>query len=370
MKYSFPKEKIKFLLLENVHARAATALKEAGYADIDTEKRALPENELIERIRGVHVLGVRSKTRVTPAALDAGEKLLAIGAFCIGVDGIDLIEATRRGVAVFNAPYSGTRSVAELTIAAAVMLLRRVPEKNAAAHCGRWLKSSDGCREVRGKTIGVVGYGRIGSQVSVLAESMGMRVIFYDIEPKLALGNARACASLDELLAESDVVTLHVPDTPLTRNLMGERQIATMKPGAVLINYARGKAVDYQAAAQALKDGRLGGAAADVFPHEPASSDETFVSPLQNLNNVLLTPHIGGSTQEAQENIGLYVADKLVGFLDRGVSLGSVSIPELNLPHQSDVHRLLHIHRNTPGVLSEINRRLSDLGVNIVGQYL
>lgn len=370
MSFSFPKEKIKFLLLENVHPRAVAALKAAGYTDVETEKRALSDAELLERIGRVHVLGVRSKSRITPAVLEAGEKLLAVGAFCIGTDGVALGTASQRGVAVFNSPYSSTRSVAELTVAAAIMLLRRVPEKNAAAHVGGWVKSPDGCRETRGKTLGVVGYGRIGSQVSVLAEAMGMRVVFYDVEPKLALGNARPASSLEELLSEADVTTLHVPDTPATRGMIGSEQIARMKPGAVLVNYARGMVVDYAAAAESLKSGRLGGVAADVFPVEPASNNESFASPLQGLANALLTPHIGGSTEEAQENIGLDVAGKLVGFLDRGVTLGSVSIPELNLPQQQDAHRLLHIHRNTPGVLSEINRRLSDLGVNIVGQYL
>ncbi len=370
MTYSFPKEKIKFLLLENVHPRAVAALNEAGYTDVETEKRALSDAQLLERIGRVHVLGVRSKSRITPRVLEAGEKLLAVGAFCIGTDGIALAEATQRGIAVFNSPYSSTRSVAELTVSAAIMLLRRVPEKNAAAHVGGWLKSPEGCREARGKTLGVVGYGRIGSQVSVLAEGLGMRVVFYDVEPKLALGNARSVSTLGELLAQSDVVTFHVPDTPGTRGMMGAEQILQTKPGAVLINYARGKVVDYAAAADALRTGRLGGVAADVFPVEPASNNEIFSSPLQGLPNVLLTPHIGGSTEEAQENIGLDVAGKLVGFLDRGVTFGSVSIPELNLPQQQDAHRLLHVHRNTPGVLSEINRRLSDLGVNIVGQYL
>jgi D-3-phosphoglycerate dehydrogenase len=337
---------------------------------VETEKRALTDTELLERIGGVHVLGVRSKSRITPEILEAADKLLAIGAFCIGTDGIALPEATLRGIAVFNSPYSSTRSVAELTVAAAVLLLRRVPEKNAAAHDGEWLKSTEGCRETRGKILGVVGYGRIGAQVSILAEALGMRVLFYDIEPKLALGNARACHSLDELLSSSDVVTLHVPDTPATRNMIAAEQLAIMKPGAVLINYARGKVVDYVAAAAALEQRRLGGLAADVFPHEPAANGEKFFSPLQRIPNVLLTPHIGGSTEEAQENIGYDVAAKLIGFLDKGVSWGSVTIPELNLPSQDNVHRLLHIHVNTPGVLSEINRRLSDLGVNIVGQYL
>ena len=367
---SYPREKIKVLLLENVSGTAAGAFTRGGYANVERLPRALGEDELAEAVRGVHILGIRSKTKVTERVLAAADRLLAVGAFCIGVNQVDLRAATDAGVAVFNAPYSNTRSVAELVIGLCVMLIRRIPDKNAAAHRGVWLKEAKGSYELRGKTLGVVGYGNIGSQVSVMAEALGMKVVYYDVVPKLPLGNARQARDLAELLAESHVVTLHVPGGAGTRNLMDEEALAQMREGAMLINYSRGDVVDLDALRKHIESGRLAGAAVDVFPEEPEKSGDPFRTVLQNLPNVILTPHVGGSTEEAQESIGVDVSSKLIQYLEFGTSSGSHTVPAVSLPPQEGTHRVLHIHRNVPGVLAEINSRLSARGVNILGQYL
>jgi D-3-phosphoglycerate dehydrogenase len=367
---SYPKDKIRFLLLENVHPQATALLRQHGYTQIETLAKALSADELIARLPEVHVLGLRSKTKLPPQVVAHAHKLLAVGAFCIGTDQMHLPTLMQQGVAAFNSPYSSTRSVAELTVGACIQLMRRLPEKSAAAHRGLWLKTSEGCHEVRGKVLGIVGYGRIGSQVSVLAEALGMQVAYYDIIPTLVMGNARRMDSLEALLATADILTLHVPDTPQTRKLLNARTLHLLKPGAHVINYSRGQVVDTAALADAIRSGHVAGAAVDVFEQEPAGADDPFVSPLQGLPNVILSPHIGGSTEEAQENIGLDVAQKLVDFLDTGSTLGSVTLPELQLPRMADTHRLLHIHHNRAGVLSELNSRLSAQGFNIVGQYL
>lgn len=367
---SFPKSRINILLLEGINPSAIEEFKKSDYTHIETEDKALSEAELAGRIRDVHVLGIRSKTHVTKKVIAHARKLIGIGCFCIGTDQVDLDAATEAGITVFNSPYSNTRSVAELVLADIIMLIRRIPEKNVAAHRGEWLKDSKGSHELRGKTLGIVGYGHIGSQVSVLAEALGMRVIFYDIEPKLPLGNAQVVESLEELLRQSDVVTLHVPETPLTLNMLSRERIHAMKPDSILINLSRGTVVDLEALRDAITSSKIKGAAIDVFPSEPQSRHEKFVSPLQSLPNVILTPHIGGSTEEAQENIGLDVSRKLISLLDTGATVGSHTVPPLTLPVQQDTHRLLHIHKNLPGVLSEINGICSSLNVNIVGQYL
>ncbi len=367
---SFPKSKINILLLEGINLSAIKEFKRAGYQNIHTEDKALSENELAERIRNAHILGIRSKTKVTKKLIERAEKLIGIGCFCIGTDQVEMNAATEAGVTVFNSPYSNTRSVAELVLAHSIHLIRRIPERNEAAHHGGWLKDAKGSHELRGKTLGIVGYGHIGSQVSVLAEALGMRVLFYDIEPKLPLGNAFGTETLAALLKASDIVTLHVPDTPQTINLMTRQRIRLMKKGSILLNLSRGKVVDLNALRDEIMSGHLKGAAVDVFPSEPKSKDERFTCPLQNLPNVILTPHIGGSTVEAQENIGFDVSRKLISLLDTGATVGSHSVPPLSLPVQHDTHRLLHIHRNLPGVLSEMNGILSKLNVNIVGQYL
>lgn len=367
---SYPKEKIKVLLLENISTAAANNFIKSGYSQVKRLGKALTEAELIEAVKDVHLLGIRSKTNITPAVLDAATKIQAIGCFCIGVNQVNLQAATDCGVAVFNAPYSNTRSVAELVIGAAIMLIRRIPDKNTAAHKGIWLKEASGSYELRGKTLGIIGYGNIGSQVSVLAESLGMKVLFYDVETKLPLGNANSNASLEELLANADVVTLHVPENDTTKNLINGDTIKHFKKGAILLNYARGEVVDIAELQKALESGKLGGAAIDVFPVEPEKNGDAFLSPLQNLPNVLLTPHIGGSTEEAQANIGDDVSNKLLHYLEQGISLGSHTIPALSLPAHSNSHRILHIHKNVPGVLSQINSQLSQHNINIVGQYL
>ncbi|MBX3242072.1 MAG: phosphoglycerate dehydrogenase [Chitinophagaceae bacterium] len=369
-KTSYPKEKINILLLENISDLAVQNFKNAGYASVKKLAGALPEAELIKEIKNVHLLGIRSKSQITPAVLKAAQKLQAIGCFCIGVNQVNLKEATSGGVAVFNAPYSNTRSVAELVIGLSVMLIRRIPDKNKAAHEGRWLKESAGSYELRGKTLGIIGYGNIGAQVSVLAEAMGMKVIFYDIVTRLPLGNAQARKSIKELLQEADVVTLHVPETAQTRNLINSQNIKHFKKGALFINYARGEVVDLDALSKALQSGQLAGAAIDVYPLEPEKNGDKFTTPLQNLSNVILTPHIGGSTEEAQANIGEDVSNKLINFLETGTTIGSHTVPELALPMQEGSHRILHIHKNVPGVLSQINSRLSGHNINIVGQYL
>jgi D-3-phosphoglycerate dehydrogenase len=367
---SYPREKIKVLLLENVSGTAVEAFTGGGYANVERLTRALGEDELAEAVRGVHILGIRSKTKVTGRVLASADRLLAVGAFCIGVNQVNLNAATDAGIAVFNAPYSNTRSVAELVVGLCVMLIRRIPDKNAAAHRGVWLKEAKGSYELRGKTLGVVGYGNIGSQVSVLAEALGMKVVYYDVVPKLPLGNARQARDLAELLAESHVVTLHVPGGASTRNLMSAEMLAEMREGSILINYSRGDVVDLGALRKRIESGRLAGAAVDVFPEEPEKSGDPFVTVLQNLPNVILTPHVGGSTEEAQESIGVDVSSKLIQYLEYGTSSGSHTVPPVSLPPQEGTHRVLHIHRNVPGVLADINSRLSARGVNILGQYL
>lgn len=367
---SLDKSKIKFLLLEGLHPSALQVLRNAGYEHIDSLPGALPQPELIERIRDAHFIGIRSRTQLTAEVLAHAPKLVAIGCFCIGTNQVDLNAARERGIAVFNAPYSNTRSVAELVLAEAILLLRGVPARNAAAHQGGWLKSADNSFETRGKTLGIVGYGAIGSQLSVLAEALGMHVIFHDVIAKLPLGNARQAASLHALLAASDVVSLHVPELPSTQWMIGAAEIAAMKQGAVLINAARGTVVEIEPLAEAVRQGRLLGAAIDVFPVEPRSNKDTFESPLRGLDNVILTPHIGGSTLEAQANIGIEVAEKLVRYSDNGTSITSVNFPEVALPAQKGTHRILHVHRNVPGVMSEINQVFADNHINVAAQYL
>jgi D-3-phosphoglycerate dehydrogenase len=367
---SYPKDKIKILLLENISETAVRQLRDAGYTDIKRVSGALGEEDLIREIGDVHLLGIRSKTQVTSNVLSHAKKLQAIGCFCIGVNQVDLKTATQKGVAVFNAPYSNTRSVAELVIGLAIMLIRRIPDKNKAAHQGIWMKEAKGSYELRGKTIGIVGYGNIGSQVSVLAEAIGMKVRFYDVVTRLPLGNAESTRSLKELVSLSDIITLHVPETAQTKNLINKAIIKHFKKGSILLNYARGEVVDLEALRKALDEGALSGAAIDVFPWEPEKNGDRFETPLQEAPNVILTPHIGGSTEEAQQNIGQDVSHKLLQYLEKGMSTGSHSVPTLDLPPHEGAHRILHIHRNVPGVLSEINLSLSKNKINILGQYL
>lgn len=367
---SYPKEKINILFLENISDVAVEQFARAGYSNVRKLNGAMSEAELIREIKNVHLLGIRSKTMITKNVLDAAAKLQAIGCFCIGVNQVDLKTATQAGVAVFNAPYSNTRSVAELVIGASIMLVRKIIDKNKAAHDGFWMKDARGSHELRGKTIGIVGYGNIGSQVSVLAESLGMKVIFYDVETKLPLGNASDSRTLKELLSQSDIVTLHVPELASTKNLINKTNLKYFKKGAVLINYARGEVVEINALRASLLSGHLGGAAVDVFPVEPEKNGDVFKTALQGLSNVLLTPHIGGSTQEAQNNIGIDVSSKLFNYLEKGVSNGSHTIPALSLPPMEGAHRILHIHKNVPGVMSQINTSLSKNKINILGQYL
>ena len=369
-KTSLDKSKIKFLMLEGIHASAIEALRAAGYSQIETLPKALQGEELKAKLADVHFLGIRSQSKLTADVLSAAPKLVAVGCFCIGTNQVDLNAARERGVAVFNAPYSNTRSVAELVLAEAILLLRGVPEKNAVAHRGGWLKSADNAYEARGKTLGIVGYGSIGTQLSVLAEALGMHVIFHDVVNKLPLGNARQVQHLHDLLGQSDIVSLHVPELPSTEGMIGAAEIAAMKPGGILINAARGTVVDIEALAAALQAKKLLGAAIDVFPVEPRTNKDEFQSPLRGLDNVILTPHIGGSTMEAQANIGTEVAEKLVKYSDNGTSITSVNFPEVALPAHPGRHRILHIHRNVPGVLSEINRILADKHINISAQYL
>lgn len=367
---SYPKDKINILFLENISEKAVKHFQELGYSSVKKLSGALSEKELIAAVENVHILGIRSKTRITDKVLAAATKLQAIGCFCIGTNQVDLKAATRRGVAVFNAPYSNTRSVAELVIALSVLLIRRIPDKNKAAHEGIWMKDAKGSFELRGKTLGIIGYGNIGSQVSVLAEAMGMRVLYYDTLTKLPLGNALPGRSLKDVVSQSDIVTLHVPDTTLTRNMINKQVLKQFKKGSILLNYARGEVVDLEELRKFLADGHLSGAAIDVFPWEPEKNGEHFDTPLRNLPNVILTPHIGGSTEEAQQNIGEDVSVKLSQYLEVGNSFGSHSVPPLGLPPQEGAHRILHIHRNVPGVLSAINTELSNHHINILGQYL
>lgn len=370
MTLSLQKDKIRFLLLEGVHDNALKTLNAAGYTNIEYIKSALDEAELIEKIKDAHFVGIRSRTQLTRKVLQAAEKLIAIGCYCIGTNQVDLDAALELGIPVFNAPYSNTRSVAELVLAETIMLMRGVPEKNAVVHRGGWNKSAKDSHEVRGKTMGIVGYGSIGSQLSVLAESLGMNVIYHDAATKLPLGNAVQVGGLDELFAKADVVTLHVPDLPSTRNMMTKTEFDKMKDGAFFINAARGGCVDIDALADALKSGKILGAAIDVFPKEPKSADEEFVSPLREFDNVILTPHVGGSTQEAQANIGLEVAEKFVKYSDQGDTTSAVNFPNVSIPFTAGTHRLLHIHRNVPGVLSQINASFADAGINIAAQSL
>jgi D-3-phosphoglycerate dehydrogenase len=367
---SYPRTKINILLLENISDAAVKEFETAGYGEVRRLNGALSEAELVKAVKGVHLIGIRSKTRITKKVVEAADKLFAVGAFCIGVNQIDLKAATENGVAVFNAPYSNTRSVAELIIGLCVMLIRRIPDKNAAAHKGVWLKEAKGSYELRGKTLGIIGYGNIGSQVSIMAEALGMHVVYFDIATKLPHGNAKQIRDLKELLKQSDIVTLHVPSDATTRNMINADTLKSFKKGSIFLNYSRGDVVDLEALKKALDSERITGAAIDVFPDEPEKTGDIFECGLQNLPNVILTPHIGGSTEEAQANIGLDVTSKLIKYLELGTSEGSHTVPPVSLPPQADTHRILHIHRNVPGVLGEINSRLSAHGINIVGQYL
>ncbi|HUQ66066.1 MAG TPA: phosphoglycerate dehydrogenase [Flavitalea sp.] len=367
---SYPKEKVNVLFLENISDTAVKLFKDAGYSSVRKLAGALSEEDLINEVKDVHLLGIRSKSQITQRVLDAAVKLQAIGCFCIGTNQVDLKTARHKGVVVFNAPYSNTRSVAELVIASSIMLIRKIPDKNIAAHQGTWMKDSRGSYELRGKTIGIVGYGNIGTQVSVLAEAMGMKVIFYDVVTKLPLGNAVACNSLQELTRQADIVTLHVPELPTTKNLISMEVLKDFKTGSILINYARGEVVDLDALSIAITGKKISGAAIDVYPVEPEKNGDPFKSPLQGLPNVILTPHIGGSTEEAQLNIGEDVSNKLYQYLEKGVTEGSHTVPSLSVPPIEGSHRILHIHKNVPGVLSAINTELSKNNINILGQYL
>lgn len=367
---SFPKDKIKILLLENISDVSVEEFKDGGYTHIKKLSGALDEEQLVAEMKDVHLLGIRSKTQITEKVLAGADKLLGIGCYCIGINQVDLKAATQKGVAVYNAPYANTRSVAELIIGFAVMLIRKIPEKNVAAHAGIWMKEAKGSYELRGKTLGLVGYGNIGSQVSVLAEAMGMNVLYYDVETKLPHGNAKQIRTLRELLKQSHVVSLHVPSENSTRNIINEETLSHFRPGGILINCSRGDVVDLAALKNAMRSGHISGAALDVFPEEPEKNGSAFSCALQNEPNVLLTPHIGGSTEEAQVNIGMDVTSKLLNYLEQGISFGSHSVPALSLPPQAKAYRILHIHKNVPGVLGEINSKLSQHHINILGQYL
>ncbi|MAR00273.1 MAG: phosphoglycerate dehydrogenase [Oceanospirillaceae bacterium] len=367
---SLDKSKIRFLLLEGVHQSALDTLSAAGYTNIEYLKTSLPDDELKAKIKDAHFVGIRSRTQLTEDIFAAAEKLIAVGCFCIGTNQVDLKAATKRGIAVFNAPYSNTRSVAELSLAEIIMLMRGIPERNAQCHRGGWNKSADNSFEIRGKKLGIVGYGSIGTQLSVMAESMGMEVYFYDVVTKLPLGNARQVGTLNELLNIADVISLHVPETEATKWMMGAEQFAQMKQGSILLNASRGTVVDIDALADALRSKKLLGAAIDVFPVEPRSNNEEFVTPLREFDNVILTPHVGGSTLEAQENIGKEVGEKLAQYSDKGTTTSSVNFPEVALPSNAKVHRILHIHKNVPGVMNAINSIFAENNINICGQYL
>ncbi len=367
---SYPKERINILFLENISDKAVQYFKQQGYANVKKIAGALSEEELIKEVKDVHLLGIRSKTQITPKVLEAAKKLQAIGCFCIGVNQVDLKTATKKGVVVFNAPYSNTRSVAELVIGISVMLIRKISDKNISAHKGVWMKDAKGSYELRGKTMGIIGYGNIGSQVSVLCEALGMKVLFYDTETKLPLGNAVAAKNMKEVLSNSDIISLHVPETTQTKNLINRNNIKLFKKGSILLNYARGEVVDLKALSEAIKEGAIAGAGIDVYPWEPEKNGDHFETPLQGLPNVILTPHIGGSTEEAQQNIGEDVSVKLFQYLERGITNGSHTVPAIGLPPVDGAHRILHIHKNVPGVLSAINTALSKNNINIVGQYL
>jgi D-3-phosphoglycerate dehydrogenase len=369
-KTSLDKKKIKILLLEGVHPSAVEAFRRDGYTQIEEHPKSLPEAKLLASIHDAYIVGIRSATQLTGKVFEQAPKLIAVGCFCIGTNQVDVDAAQDRGIPVFNAPFSNTRSVAELVLAEIILLLRGIPYRNAMAHRGQWVKTAAGSYEVRGKCLGIVGYGHIGTQVGLLAESLGMQVCYYDVETKLALGNARAMHSLAALLEASDVVTLHVPETPQTHRMIGRAQLAAMKPGAHLINASRGTVVDIDALVEALQSKDLGGAGMDVFPVEPKTTGEEFVSPLRGMDNVLLTPHVGGSTEEAQQNIGVEVAEKLIKYSNNGSTLSAVNFPEVSLPEHPGQHRLLHIHRNQPGVLSALNAVFSEQQINVAGQYL
>lgn len=369
-KTSLDKGKIKVLLLEGVHASALEAFHRDGYSDIQQHPKSLAEAKLLAAIRDAYIVGIRSATQLHRKIFEQAPRLMAVGCFCIGTNQVDLDAAQERGIPVFNAPFSNTRSVAELVLAEIILLLRGIPYRNAMAHHGVWVKTAAGSYEVRGKCLGIVGYGHIGTQVGLLAESLGMQVIYYDVETKLALGNARSTPSLDALLEAADVVTLHVPETPQTHRMIGREQLARMKPGAHLINASRGTVVDIDALVVSLQSKHLGGAGMDVFPFEPKTAGEEFVSPLRGMDNVLLTPHVGGSTEEAQQNIGIEVAEKLIKYSNNGSTLSAVNFPEVSLPEHPGQHRLLHIHRNQPGVLSALNAVFSGQQLNVAGQYL
>lgn len=368
-KVSLEKDRIKILLLEGLHPSSVEVLQAAGYSNIEYHKGSLEEAELIKAIKDVHFVGIRSRSNLTEKVINAAEKLVAIGCFCIGTNQVDLNAAAKRGIPVFNAPFSNTRSVAELVLGEILLLLRGIPEKNALAHRGIWKKSADNSYEARGKRLGIIGYGHIGTQLGIIAENLGMHVYFYDIESKLSLGNATQVHTLSELLNKCDVISLHVPETAGTKNMMGAEEFARMKPGAIFINAARGTVVDIPALCNALESGHIAGAAIDVFP-EPASNKEPFESPLMKFDNVILTPHVGGSTQEAQENIGIEVAGKLAKYSDNGSTLSSVNFPEVSLPEHRSCSRLLHIHANRPGILTQINTIFAEEGINIAAQYL
>lgn len=370
IKTSYPKDKIKVLFLENISDSAVQYFKVQGYTDVKKVSGALSEEELIKVIKDVHILGIRSKTFISKKVVDSAKKLQAIGCFCIGTNQVDMKACKQKGIAVFNAPYSNTRSVAELVIGSSIMLIRKIIDKNAAAHKGIWNKDAKGSFELRGKTLGIIGYGNIGTQTSIMAEAMGMKVKFYDVETKLPLGNAQSVKTIKELVSTSDIISLHVPETSSTKNLINKEVLKQFKQGAILINYARGEVVDLEALAAALQSKHLSGAAIDVYPWEPEKNGDSFETPLQGLSNVILTPHIGGSTEEAQENIGEDVSIKLYQYLERGVSNGSLSVPTISLPPVDGAHRILHIHNNVPGVLSAINTVMSKNKINIVGQYL
>jgi D-3-phosphoglycerate dehydrogenase len=370
IKTSYPKDKIKVLFLENISDTAVQYFKVQGYTDVKKVSGALSEEELIKVIKDVHILGIRSKTFISKKVVDSAKKLQAIGCFCIGTNQVDMKACKQKGIAVFNAPYSNTRSVAELVIGSSIMLIRKIIDKNAAAHKGIWNKDAKGSFELRGKTLGIIGYGNIGTQTSIMAEAMGMKVKFYDVETKLPLGNAQSVKTIKELVSTSDIISLHVPETSSTKNLINKEVLKQFKQGAILINYARGEVVDLDALAAALQSKHLSGAAIDVYPWEPEKNGDSFETPLQGLSNVILTPHIGGSTEEAQENIGEDVSIKLYQYLERGVSNGSLSVPTISLPPVDGAHRILHIHNNVPGVLSAINTVMSKNKINIVGQYL
>ncbi|WP_354624680.1 phosphoglycerate dehydrogenase [Psychromonas sp. MME2] len=369
-KFSLSKDKIKVLLLEGLHHSAVDTFTQAGYTNVESIKTSLSEEELIEKIKDVHFIGIRSRSNINAKVLEAADKLVGIGCFCIGTNQVDLDAAQKKGIVVFNAPFSNTRSVAELVLGQALLLLRGIPERNAKAHRGEWDKSANGSYEARGKNLGIIGYGHIGTQFGILAENLGFKVSFYDIENKLTLGNATQVATLDELLAQSDVISLHVPELDSTKNMMGAKEFAKMKDGAIFMNAARGTVVDIPALCDALKSKKISGAAVDVFPIEPKSNNEEFESPLREFDNVILTPHVGGSTQEAQENIGYEVAGKLVKYSDNGSTLSSKNFPEVSLPLHKGASRLLHVHQNQPGILTKINLAFAESNINIAAQYL